>query len=487
MNDKQPDRQERSERLSLNGEVAARHRGAGAGVNVLQRVQKAHPGDPKKQLAAFMRDFVIKSGTGRMRPVSAITSTRYVDNLMKVIDDLRAERAAIKNLSELGKPHVLRLVGAWVRDGQSEGTIQNKVTYLRRFLTFAGKENLVPRGVRFKDWLIENGVQPPEPRSIVARTSKAWDQNDVDVYEIVKKVEGYCQFTAIQLEMQVAFGLRMKESLQIIPKADDHGTMLSINRGTKGGLPRDVRFDEDEGVAAWQRDVLERAKVLSSQNRKGTLSIQGKTLQQSIDHFYYVLRKFNISRKGLGVTAHGLRHQFAARRYQQIAGFGAPVTAHAPDNNSIVAEVDLAARTELSRELGHFRPSITQAYTGSFQMKSKEADKRTWGWIKQTEGDPRFRQVMAEAGIVRAWLGGNFASGVEVGPYEKLRLFLAPAAGVTLDADQRFVLKNALNAIYRRGVDFSMHYEAGDPEECVELHLPPAQGKADSQPAEQGA
>lgn len=472
MTNNQPNRDERSERNALSEEVASRHRGAGAGVNVLMRVQKAHPGDPKKQLAAFLRDFVIMSGTGRLRPVSAITSTRYTDNLMKVIDDLRAERAAIKNLSELGKPHVLRLIGAWVRDGQSEGTIQNKVTYLRRFLIFLGKENLIPRGVRFKDWLIENDVQPPGPRSIVARTSKAWNERGVNVYEIVKKVEGFCQFTAIHLEMQVAFGLRMKESLQIIPAVADRGTVLSVVWGTKGGLPREVRFDEEEGLANWQRDVLERAKVMAAQNRKGTLSVPGKTLMQSIDHFYYVMRKFNISRKGLGVTAHGLRHQFAARRYQQIAGFGAPVTAHAPGNSSIVAEVDLAARAELSRELGHFRPSITQAYTGSFRMRKKDENKCVEGYIEITERNPNFWYAMEPFEIERTWLAGKFASGEPVNPSDKMRLILAPKAGIHLSADQRFLLRSALNEVIPRGVDLAVHYDTDSPDDAVELFRP---------------
>lgn len=466
-------RQEQSEISGFKGEVAARHRGAGAGVNVLSRVEKAHPNDPKKQMAAFMRDFVIKSGTGRVRPVSEVTSTRYAENLMLMIDELRTERAAIRNLSEFGKPHAVRLIAAWVRDGLSSGTIQNKISYMRRFLTFVGKENLIPRGAKLKTWMTANGIQPPESRSIVARTSKAWDQHDVDVFEILKKVAAECQLTAIQLEMQVAFGLRMKESISIIPRADDRGNVLSVSRGTKGGLHRDVRFDDDLGVATWQRDVLERAKLMADQNKKGTLSLQGKSLEQSRDRFYYIVRKYGISRSGLGVTAHGLRHQFAARRYQEISGFGAPVTAHAPATNSVVAEADLQARTELSRELGHFRPSITQAYTGSFQMRDRASNRRTQEWIDQTEENPRFLAALAEHGIDRAWLGGSFAAGLEVGPHEKLRLFLAPASGQPLDADARFMLKNALNEIYRRGVDFTLHYEPADPDDCVELHLPP--------------
>jgi len=467
-----PNRQEQSEISSFKGEVAARHRGAGAGVNVLSRVEKAHPNDAKKQLAAFLRDFVIKSGTGRVRPVSEVTSTRYAENLMLMIDELRTERAAIRNLSEFGKPHAVRLTAAWVRDGLSSGTIQNKISYMRRFLTFVGKENLIPRGAKLKAWMTANGIQPPESRTIVARTSKAWDQHDVDVFEILKKVAAECQLTAIQLEMQVAFGLRMKESISIIPRADDRGNVLSVSRGTKGGLHRDVRFDDDLGVAAWQRDVLERAKLMADQNKKGTLSLQGKSLEQSRDRFYYIVRKYGISRSGLGVTAHGLRHQFAARRYQQLTGFGAPVTAHAPKMSAAVLQAERQVLGKVSVVMGHFRSNITQSYTGSFRMNTKDQNARVDGYIDLTERNPAFWHAMEPFEIERAWLAGKFASGEQVSSSDKMRLILAPKAGVNLNAEQRFLLKNALNEVIQRGVDMTMHYDVDSPDDTVELFRP---------------
>lgn len=468
----EPDRDEQSEQQALKGEVAARHRGAGAGVQVLQRVQKMHPDDPKRQMAAFLRDFVIKSGTGRLRPVADLTSDKYADVLMKSLTDLKAERAMVRNLGELGKAHVVRLIGAWQRDGQSAGTIQNKVSILRRYFTFVGRENLIPRGARLNEWLEANGLTPPEPRSIVARTSKAWDQNDVDVFEVLKKVASDCPVTAMQLEMQVAFGLRVRESIQIIPGVADRGTVLSVVWGTKGGLPREVSFDPEEVLSGWQRDVLERAKVIAAQNRKGTLSIQGKSLAQSKAHFYYIVRKYGISRDGLGVTAHGLRHQFAARRYQQLTGFGAPVTAHAPKMSAAVLEAERHALGDVSLVMGHFRSNITQSYTGSFRMNTKDQNARVDGYIDLTERNPAFWHAMEPFEIERAWLAGKFASGEQVSSSDKMRLILAPKAGINLNAEQRFLLKNALNEVIQRGVDMTMHYDVDSPDDTVELFRP---------------
>lgn len=465
-------RDEQSERQILKEEMSSRQRGAGAGVNVLQRVQKMHPDDPKKQMAAFLRDFVIKSGTGRLRPVSELTRDKYADVLMKSLDDLKAERAMVRNLGELGKPHVLRLIGAWIRDNQSAGTIQNKVSILRRYFTFVGRENLIPRGPQLNEWLEANGLTPPDPRSIVARTSKAWDQNDVDVFDVLKKVASDCPVTAMQLEMQVAFGLRVRESIQIIPGVADRGTVLSVVWGTKGGRPREVSFDPEEVLSGWQRDVLERAKVMASQNRKGTLSIQGKSLAQSKAHFYYVVRKCGISRDGLGVTAHGLRHQFAARRYQQLTGFGAPVTANAPKMSAAVLQAEREALGGVSLVMGHFRSNITHSYTGSFRMLTKDQNERVDGYIGITERNPNFWYAMEPFEIERAWLAGKFASGEQVSSSEKLRLILAPKAGINLNAEQRFLLRNALNEVIPRGVDLTMHYDIDSPDDAVELFRP---------------
>ena len=105
------------------------------------------------------------------------------------------------------------------------------------------------------------------------------------------------------------------------------------------------------------------------------MSAQGRRLDQSKAHFYYQCRKVGITRDQLGVTAHGLRHQYAARRYAQLAGMSPPVAHNAPGRvTEQVREADRAAREQISRELGHFRADITQAYTGSLSMITRSPD-----------------------------------------------------------------------------------------------------------------
>ncbi|MFK5283742.1 hypothetical protein ACI3PL_29615, partial [Lacticaseibacillus paracasei] len=75
---------------------------------------------------------------------------------------------------------------------------------------------------------------------------------------------------------------------------------------------------------------------------------------------------------------------------------------------------DLAAREQVSRELGHFRPDITQAYTGSLPMMEKGRRQRIKDWVQRTEENIEFQNAMKQANVVSVWLGGRFAMGLEV-------------------------------------------------------------------------
>lgn len=333
--------------------------------------------------------------------------------MFKLLRQLKEQGRGVSNLREIGQPHAVALIRYWGEKGDSAGTIQNRITILRRFLGFIGRDKILPKGHELKAWLHKHGLETNITRSYIPTESKAWDEKGVDLFMVVSRMKEICPITAIQIEIQAAFGLRMKESMQLNPRGADCGNVLRVVHGTKGGLPRDVDFDPDDSIAIWQRDVLERAKLHAMQNRKGTLSIDGLTLQQSKRYFYYMCEKAGVTQKELGVTAHGLRHQYAARRYRQITGMDTPVSALGPDRiDEGVKQVDLQARVEISKSLGHFRPDITRAYVGSLPALAKNRKKNVDQWIALTEGDVAFREALQEAGIEEAWLAGKAGQGV---------------------------------------------------------------------------
>jgi integrase len=68
-----------------------------------------------------------------------------------------------------------------------------------------------------------------------------------------------------------------------------------------------------------------------------------------------------VTRSALGVTPHGLRHEYAGDRYKAVAGVAAPVRGGmVPD-----PATDERARLQVAEELGHARLQIASAYLGS--------------------------------------------------------------------------------------------------------------------------
>lgn len=147
--------------------------------------------------------------------------------------------------------------------------------------------------------------------------------NPQPIIDAVGAEEEVC---ALQMEMMWAFGLRLNEAIQIQPEVSDKGTYIHVTRGTKGGKSRDVKFSGIPERAAWQRDVLDRAKAWAKKhNPKGILAIPGISLQQMRYRLLYLATKHGVSKGKLGITLHGLRHQFGCDLFKELSGMPAPV------------------------------------------------------------------------------------------------------------------------------------------------------------------
>ncbi|MCZ7564338.1 MAG: hypothetical protein M5U08_11655 [Burkholderiales bacterium] len=108
-----------------------------------------------------------------------------------------------------------------------------------------------------------------------------------------------------------------------------------------------------------KRAALEAAKALVSTESQ-YLADPARSLKQNLYRLRNVLQKFGVTRRELGITAHGLRHEYAADRYETFSGAAAPVRGGvAPD-----AETDDRARLQVAEELGHSRIEVVAAYLG---------------------------------------------------------------------------------------------------------------------------
>jgi len=275
--------------------------------------------------------------------------------------------ATFRTLKEIGYPiqflanfkvkHVQALFTHWEKQGDSIGTIENKLSYLRMFLRWIGKHNMIGPGKTFS-------ADPDNyRRTTVAQTDKTWTGNGIDILAKIEEIRRCDPVVALQMELQMAFGLRAEESMLLRPKQAlieaTNKLELQIVHGTKGGRLRQIQLDD-----IVQLDVLTRAA--SAVPEKYTTLIPAKyTLEQWRAHYYYVCRKFNIKKSteqgGLGVTCHGLRHEYLNRLFERITGKPSPIQGGADYDEDLYQ----IARKMVAERAGHCAPEKSGAYLGS--------------------------------------------------------------------------------------------------------------------------
>ncbi|MCR4470080.1 integrase domain-containing protein [Burkholderia sp. SCN-KJ] len=290
------------------------------------------------------------------RALSIKTQEYRATAICKAFVELREGGFALQTPWSLKTKHVEYLVDRWVKDQQSGGTIENKLTYLRALAQWLGKANLVGTLGDYVDRR-EAGLE----RSYVATEDKSWVANGVDAVAKIAEIAQTCPYTAVQLKLQAAFGLRVEESFMlraVEAVRDPH--MLAVTRGTKGGRPRQVPIERKIAI-------LEEAARLSNGVTGSTIPA-GRTLKQWRDWYYYVLGKHGVTKSGIGVTSHGLRHEYLQTLYEQVAEVPAPIKGSS-------SRPDPAAHDEAKRRVveaaGHSRVSKANAYLSTFTRQAE--------------------------------------------------------------------------------------------------------------------
>ena len=367
------------------------------GRQVLDRVQKLYPGNPLRQVTEFFAHFVIPAATGRKRTVGVKTEEIYKVQMMVMVRQLSGLNMRLQNLSEFSTRHVAALTRHYEAQGLSASSLQKKNTVLRRFGTWIGKPDMTPR--------LRDLVEDPNRamRSYSAVESKAWSANGVDPEEIFERMDLECSVAGLQLRLQLAFGLRPREVVMLKPLAADQGKNLFVTDGTKGGRARMVPIDTTE-----KRILLERAKEIAKGNARGVLSVKPSlSLRQAIARYYHLARKVGIGKKGLGVTLHGLRHEFAGALFKQIAGVDAPVNGGLLDDKVLVRR----AMQITSEQLGHSRKHAGAAYLGSTRhLNYTHRINLSW-LIDRLEDNPAVLQAVKACGPSYWWVVGPAAAG----------------------------------------------------------------------------
>jgi integrase len=281
------------------------------------------------------------------KPLSIKTQKYRTMAICKSFEELRQNGFALQSPYSLKQKHVQFLVTFWVDAKLTGGTIENKLTYLRALSDWMNKPNLVGTLADYVDREKHDLV-----RSYVAQADKSWEGNAVDAEAKINEVAVTDKNVAVQLKLQAAFGLRVEESFLLRPaEAVRDDGLLSVTRGTKGGRDRLVPVE-------FKLAVLEEAAALSNPYSGSTIPHE-YTKQQWREHYYHVLKKHGVTQAGIGVTSHGLRHQFLQQMYERITGVGAPIKLPA---ERVDREAHRAAMQRVVEAAGHSRATKANAY-----------------------------------------------------------------------------------------------------------------------------
>lgn len=273
---------------------------------------------------------------------------------------------------QLANRHIEVMLERWIERGLATATIHNYLSFLRTFAGWIGKPGMVREPQYYVGAESEHAH-----RTQVATTDRSWTARNIDIAAKIAEIAAIDPWVGMQVELCSEFGMRGKEARHfrphgaVIPRdaADPRDaaafpeceTFVRVAHGTKGGRPRDVPVKTES-----QRSLLDRVTAAVAPGmyvgRPGVTSLQAQS------RFYYVIRKCGVSKKDLGVVAHGLRHQYVNDGFARDAGGPSPVR-----GSTTKSPRDGEARSRAARVLGHNRTQVTCAYLGSMTGVARKA------------------------------------------------------------------------------------------------------------------
>lgn len=319
--------------------------------------QLFNPKDWKANLKKVLDEFSLKSFNSKQKySVSNATNQKRRDIITLSFRQLREFGYKIHDPYSLKPKHIQYLMSRWEDEKLSASTLTNRLSVLRLFTDFLGKRGMVGAP---EDYVQDKSLVK---RSYVNKKDKSWKAVEIDAKEIVSKAMDVDEYTCHQLKLMFAFGLRVKEAIHLKPFKSDYTDYLLVMDGTKGGRTRLVSIDNDE-----KRQVVDDCKKLIGSIEMNMCDPTRNTVQE-INRHYYVMRLLGITQNQLGVTPHGLRHEYLNDGYEKITGHASPVRGGVIEDK----EKDKEARLKMMLEAGHGRTKIGAAYYGS-SVKNKQA------------------------------------------------------------------------------------------------------------------
>jgi len=154
--------------------------------------------------------------------------------ICKSFEELRQHGFALQASYSLKHKHVRFLVNLWVGAKLTGGAIENKLIYLWAFSDRIRYPDLVGTLADHVD-----GEEHDLVGSHVARPDKSWEANGIDAELEISEVAATDRNVAVQLKLQAAAGLRVKEIFLLRPAETlRDGGLREVTHGRRGGRSR---------------------------------------------------------------------------------------------------------------------------------------------------------------------------------------------------------------------------------------------------------
>ena len=308
--------------------------------------------------------------TSLEKTVSHKTRHERAQFLRRFFRDLKLKAGfnTVPDPRNLGQKHIHAMVQVWQREHLAPATIQTYLSFLRGLSLWMGKHGFV-RGPAHYGLDIED-----YQRHEYAQRDKSWTAQSVDIDSVIDEVLAYDRYVGTSLRLVSILGLRRKESVlfrpfeSVVPfeatglahEAKSADQYVRIKG--KGGRVRFIPLDCPARLAVVK---LAQGLVCSQDAHMGN---PAHDLKKNLRRFDYVLEKFGITFRQLGVTAHGLRHEVLIQHFEVLTGHPPPVRG----GRVASAELDQAARKAVSELAGHARIRASGAYLGSSAVMRTE-------------------------------------------------------------------------------------------------------------------
>lgn len=319
--------------------------------------------DPLRVLEVLLRLYNDRH-TALAKSVSHKTRWERAQFLRRFFRDLH-DKAGFKTLPDprnLGQKHIQAMAHVWKAERLAPATLQTYFSFLRGLADWIGKRGMVRDPAHY-------GIEPEQyRRELAAGHDRSWSAQSVDIDGLIERVCLHDAYVGASLRLIRAFGLRRKESVMwrphrnvmgfgatgLPPDQQEAERYVRIREGAKGGRERFIPIDTPARMAA----VAYAQQIAVGQDAH--MGNPDFDLKRNLRRFDYVLARFGVTCRQLGVTAHGLRHEALIDKYQEMTGTPPPVRGgvQLPD------DIELSARAAVVRLAGHSRRRVADAYLG---------------------------------------------------------------------------------------------------------------------------